>query len=96
MSTLRGARPELAVGRGITVDAHMRTSDPWIYAAGDAAEFEGESFGLWSVAAEQGETAALNALGGTRVYRGHVPVTALKVSGIRRAFGRRGTCQQGR
>lgn len=73
---------QLAVGRGITVDAQMRTSDPWIYAAGDAAEFEGESFGLWSVAAEQGEIAALNALGGKRLYRGHVPVTALKVSGI--------------
>ena len=76
----RAAR--LGVGRGITVDARMRTSDPWIYAAGDAAEFEGESFGLWSVAAEQGEIAALNALGGKRIYGGHVPVTALKVSGI--------------
>ena len=73
---------QLAVGSGITVDAQMRTSEPWIYAAGDAAEFEGESFGLWSVAAEQGEIAALNALGGKRIYRGHVPVTALKVSGI--------------
>ena len=76
----RAAR--LGVGRGITVDVRMRTSDPWIYAAGDAAEFEGESFGLSSVAAEQGEIAALNALGGKRVYGGHVPVTALKVSGI--------------
>ena len=75
----------LALGRGITVDEHMRTSDPFVYAAGDAAEFEGASFGLWAVAMEQGEIAALNALGsfgGPRVYRGHVPVTALKVSGI--------------
>ena len=72
----------LAVGRGITVDAHMRSSDPHVYAAGDAAEFEGVSFGLWAVAVEQGEAAAINALGGERVYRGHVPVAALKVSGI--------------
>ncbi len=75
----------LALGRGITVDAQMRTSDPFVYAAGDAAEFEGVSHGLWAVAMEQGEIAALNALGapgGPRVYRGHVPVTALKVSGI--------------
>jgi NAD(P)H-nitrite reductase large subunit len=40
------------------------------------------SLGLWPVAVEQGEIAALNALGGRRRYRGHVPVTALKVSGI--------------
>ena len=80
---------QLAVGSGITVDAQMRTSEPWIYAAGDAAEFEGESFGLWAVAMEkQEEIAAINALGAhdaqgrPRVYRGHVPVTALKVSGI--------------
>lgn len=75
----------LALGRGVMVDAHMRTSDPFIYAAGDVAEFEGISHGLWAVAMEQGEIAALNALGGAggeRVYRGHVPVTALKVSGI--------------
>jgi len=75
----------LAIGRGITVDAHMRTSDRYVYAAGDVAEFEGISHGLWAVAMEQGEIAAVNALGapgGERVYRGHVPVTALKVSGI--------------
>ncbi|QGW82502.1 2Fe-2S iron-sulfur cluster binding domain-containing protein [Variovorax paradoxus] len=72
----------LALGRGIIVDAQMRTSDPHVYAAGDVAEFEGNSIFLWAVAAEQGEIAAINALGGKRVYGGHVPVTALKVSGI--------------
>lgn len=72
----------LSLGHGIKVDARMRTSDPRVYAAGDAAEFEGVSHGLWAVAVEQGEIAALNALGRDRVYRGHVPVTALKVSGI--------------
>ncbi|BEP67682.1 hypothetical protein GmRootV35_21960 [Variovorax sp. V35] len=72
----------LALGRGIIVDAQMRTSAPHVYAAGDVAEFEGHSIPLWAVAAEQGEIAAVNALGGKRVYRGHVPVTALKVSGI--------------
>lgn len=72
----------LALGRGIMVDARMCTSDPFVYAAGDAAEFNGATHGLWAVAMEQGEIAALNALGGQRVYQGHVPVTALKVSGI--------------
>lgn len=60
----------------------MRTSAPHVYAAGDAAEFEGMSHGLWAVAVEQGEIASRNALGDDCVYRGHVPVTALKVSGI--------------
>jgi len=73
---------QLDTGRGVTVNAHMRTSHPHIYAAGDAVEFEGAMHGLWAVALEQGEIAALNALGGQRSYAGHVPVTALKVSGI--------------
>jgi NAD(P)H-nitrite reductase large subunit len=34
----------LAVGRGITVDAALRTADPAIYAVGDAAEVEGKLF----------------------------------------------------
>lgn len=72
----------LAIGRGITVNARMQTSHPHIYSAGDAAEFQGDLFGLWAVAVEQGEIAAINALGGQRSYSGHIPVTALKVSGI--------------
>ena len=40
----------LDVGRGIKVDAFMRTSDPAIYAVGDAAELPGAIGGLWPVA----------------------------------------------
>ena len=34
----------LATGRGITVDAHLRTSDPRIYAVGDVAEIDSRLF----------------------------------------------------
>ena len=72
----------LPLGHGIKVDARMATNDPCIFAAGDTAEYAGVTHGLWAVAMEQGEVAALNALGIERRYREHVPVTALKVSGI--------------
>ncbi len=84
-----GVRPDLAlarasglaVKRGVLVDEHLRTSAEHVYAAGDVAEFRGELWGLWPVAVEQGEIAAVNALGGERTYTGFVPPTRLKVVG---------------
>jgi hypothetical protein len=72
----------LAVGRGVIVDAEMRTSDPLIFAAGDVVEYHGQVYGLWPVAGEQAQIAAVNALGGHDVYQGSVPVTILKVVGV--------------
>lgn len=72
----------LAVNHGIIVDAQMRTSAPDIYAAGDVAEFGGKVVGLWSVAVEQGEVAACNAVGEARTYREPVLSTQLKVVGV--------------
>ncbi len=72
----------LEVGRGIVVDDAMRCSDPAIFAVGDVAEHSGRIYGLWPAAVEQGEIAAENALGGTRLYAGTVPVTMLKVVGV--------------
>jgi NAD(P)H-nitrite reductase large subunit len=60
----------------------MRTSDPNIWAVGDVAEHQGQIYGLWPSAVEQGEVAAINAVGGDKVYEGTVPVTILKVVGI--------------
>lgn len=84
-----GVRPDvaqaaaagIAVKRGILVNERMETSTAGVYAAGDCAEFNGESPGLWPVAAEQGEVAAVNALGAQRAFRGTVPSTLLKVQG---------------
>ncbi|ACB34396.1 FAD-dependent pyridine nucleotide-disulphide oxidoreductase [Leptothrix cholodnii SP-6] len=72
----------LATGRGITVDAQMRTSAEHVYAAGDVAEFEGEQFGLWAIAVAQGEVAARSALGLAARFESIQPVTALKLRGI--------------
>jgi NAD(P)H-nitrite reductase large subunit len=76
----------LATKRGVVVDAQMRTSDPAIFAAGDVAEFNGQTLGLWPVAVSQAETAAANAVtpltATPATYRESVPVTMLKVVGV--------------
>ncbi len=79
-----GVRPEvklaaeagLTIGqrKGIVVDDHMRTSDPDIYAVGDAVEVQDFVGGfpamipLAGPANRQGRIAAINALGGDAVY----------------------------
>jgi NADPH-dependent 2,4-dienoyl-CoA reductase/sulfur reductase-like enzyme/peroxiredoxin family protein/rhodanese-related sulfurtransferase/TusA-related sulfurtransferase len=79
-----GVRPEvklaaeagLTIGqrKGIVVDDHMRTSDPDIYAVGDAIEVQDFVGGFAAViplagpANRQGRIAAINALGGDAAY----------------------------
>ncbi|MFD0008964.1 FAD-dependent oxidoreductase [Streptomyces sp. NPDC127178] len=72
----------LETARGIVVDDLMRTSDPLIYAVGDTAEHGGRVLGLWPTAVEQAEVAGEAIAGGTRTFKGTVPVTLLKVAGI--------------
>ncbi len=73
----------LEVNRGVVVDAHLRTSDPDIYAAGDVAEFDGKVYGIVPAATEQARAAAANMLApDSIVYHGTVPSTTLKVAGI--------------
>ncbi len=76
----------LEIKRGVVVDAQMRTSDPYIFAAGDVAEFEEKVSGLWSVAVSQAEVAAANAVAEAGVvgatYVETPPATILKVAGI--------------
>lgn len=64
----------LAVDRGVMVDAFLRTSDPFIWAAGDVARYPDPRGGSvriehWSVAQNQGRTAARNMVGLTSAFR---------------------------
>lgn len=72
----------LKVNRGIIVDDTLRTSDRRTLAAGDVAEHQGRVLGLWPTAAEQGEIAGINAIGGERVYTASPPPMMLKVVGV--------------
>ena len=58
----------LAIGKSITVNDHMETSVPDIYAAGDCAEYNGVNYALWSQSVEQGKTAGANAAGDDIAY----------------------------
>jgi len=53
-----------------------------VFAAGDVAEHGGQVFGLWPIAAKQGEAAAVNALGGNLELVSEVPATILKGVGL--------------
>ncbi|MUL67828.1 hypothetical protein BOO86_25375 [Mycobacterium sp. CBMA 234] len=68
----------LPVGKGVLVDDRMQTRVPGVYAAGDVAEHGGRVLGLWPVATEQAEAAAVNALGGDRTVPSETPPTILK------------------
>jgi 3-phenylpropionate/trans-cinnamate dioxygenase ferredoxin reductase subunit len=64
----------LAVDNGVVVDAHLATTDPDVFAAGDVASCFYPHLDThlrlehWSAALNQGPIAASNMLGGTEVY----------------------------
>jgi NADPH-dependent 2,4-dienoyl-CoA reductase/sulfur reductase-like enzyme/ferredoxin len=72
----------IEVNRGIVVNDQMATSARDVYAAGDVAEHDGMTLGLWPIAAKQGEVAAVNALGGNASLTAEVPATILKGVGL--------------
>ncbi len=73
----------IAVERGIVVDASMRTSLPDIYAAGDCAEYQGRTCGLWSTAAAMGKTAGSAMAGQPETeYLPLPPATVFEEDGI--------------
>lgn len=76
------------VRRGITVNEHMETNIPGIFAAGDAVETKDLVAGdqrvnaLWPAAVEQGRIAALNMTGIPASYDGSLSRNILRVFGL--------------
>lgn len=80
---------------GVVIDAHMRTTVPCIYAAGDVAEGRDFSTGEWAVhalqptATEHGRIAALNMAGKDVAYSGSLSMNVLDSVGlVSHTFGR--------
>jgi 3-phenylpropionate/trans-cinnamate dioxygenase ferredoxin reductase subunit len=71
----------LATSRGIDVGADQRTSDPSVWAAGDATRLDGRATEHWHGAREAGERAALSMLG-LEIQPPRAPWTFTEVAGI--------------
>ena len=85
-----GIRPQIAlaqdagleIGRAIKVDHQLRTSDPDIYAAGDCAELDGVTPGLWLAARDQGTALGKILTGKQERFDLPVYTPILKIGGI--------------
>jgi NADPH-dependent 2,4-dienoyl-CoA reductase/sulfur reductase-like enzyme len=91
-----GTRPRLELAReagletdrGILTDARFQTSQPDVFAAGDAAEVLDSASGrrgvdsLWSVAIEQGRAAGKNIAGLDHPYVRPAPVNVTRIGGV--------------
>jgi nitrite reductase (NADH) large subunit len=85
-----GIRPEvrlandahLEVGRGITVDDQMRTSDPAIFALGECVEHDRQLFGLVAPLYDQARVLAETLLGRDAAFKPVQTATKLKVTGV--------------
>lgn len=85
-----GIRPEvrlandahLDVGRGITVDDQLRTSDPAIFALGECVEHDKQLFGLVAPLYDQARVLAETLLGREAAFKPVQTATKLKVTGV--------------
>jgi nitrite reductase (NADH) large subunit len=73
----------LETKKGILVDRSLQTSAEDVFAAGDAAECEGRTYGLIPPAVEQARAASQN-MAGLEItdYRGTLPAATLKLMGM--------------
>jgi len=73
----------LAVKRGVIVNEQLQTSVEDVFAAGDAAEFKGQVYGIIPAATEQAQVAAANmVMPGSATYGGTIPANTLKIVGV--------------
>lgn len=87
-----GIRPNTALAeksgiqteRAVLVNEHMETNIKDIYACGDCAQYQGQNYGIWPVATEQGKTAGANAAGEKTTYE--VPPLGVSFHGMNTAL----------
>lgn len=72
----------IPINHGVLVNERMETGIQDIYAAGDIAVYLEQSYGLWNIAAAQGQIAGYNMAGKDSVYHPPVPATLLNAFGI--------------
>ena len=69
--------------RGVVVDGYLRTSDPYIHAIGEIAEFNGSQYGYTAAAEQQAEILARFLHGDiASFYLGTVPMNIIKIHGF--------------
>ena len=98
-----GIRPNVGLARragvpvrhGVLVDDRRQTPVSGVFAAGDVAEHRGQVLGLWPIATEQAQVAAINALGGRLALAVVTPATILKGVGLELFSIGRGTAEPG-
>ncbi len=81
-------REQIMTDLGILVDAHMETSVPGIYAAGDVAEFTDIAReipwvnAIWPEAMNQGRIAGMNMAGRPVLYKGSLGRNVIRIFGM--------------
>jgi nitrite reductase (NADH) large subunit len=81
-NTALARRAGLPVDQGIIVDAHLSVGIPGVFAAGDVAEFNGQTYGSWAASQYQGSIAALNAVGVPTQFGGLPRANTVKALGL--------------
>jgi nitrite reductase (NADH) large subunit len=81
-NTALARRAGLAVNTGVIVDSVLATSADGVYAAGDAAEFNGLLYGTWAASQTQGTIAGRNAVGGDARFDGIPRSNTIKAVGL--------------
>lgn len=75
-------KTSIKTDRAIIVDEYMRTNNQEIFAAGDCAEYDGKSGGLWIISSAQGKVAGANMAGDKIKYRKVPLATAFEGFGL--------------
>lgn len=72
----------LDVNRGICTNEKLETSRPNVWAAGDCAEVNGASYGLWTASMQMGKIAGENMTGGSETYENPQLFTKLQIGEV--------------